>query len=208
MPAQQELELRTWGGKRPGAGRPPAGERAGASHARRDAMRPSHPVHVTLRFADRVWNLRSERSFVVIHRALDAVRRRADVRVVHYDILGNHLHTILEADGPRALSSAMRALTARLSHGMNELMGTRGRVLADRYHARALRTPAEVRSAVRYVVGNFASHARRRGEPLPDGWVDPFSSAVVKVPRAAQQVLFPQAVTSEAGTWLLRTSGA
>lgn len=67
--------------------------------------------------ADHVWNLRSERAWAVIHRALEAARLRPDARVVHYSVLGNHVHAILEALGERALSNAVRALSIRLAKG-------------------------------------------------------------------------------------------
>ncbi len=204
MPIQQSFELRTWGGKRRGAGRPSARDGDAQPHVARDAFTRPMPVHVTLRFLDHVWNLRSERSFAVIHRALEGARRRPEARVVHFDVLGNHLHLICKADSSKALSNAVRALSIRLSRGLGRMMGRRGPVFADRYDAHVLRTPAEVQHAVRYVLGNFASHARRRREPMREGWVDPFSSAVVKVPRGAQGVLFAEGVTRAARTWLLR----
>jgi tRNA threonylcarbamoyladenosine modification (KEOPS) complex Pcc1 subunit len=55
--------------------------------------------------AEAVWNLRSERSFALIHRALDASRRRPDRRVVHFSVQGNHVHLIVEARGVSALSN-------------------------------------------------------------------------------------------------------
>jgi len=68
-----------------------------------------------------------------------------------------------------------------------------------------LRTPAEVRNAVRYVLGNFESHAVRRGElRSTTGWVDPFSSAAARGPREAQLALFPEVATMAPETWLLR----
>jgi REP element-mobilizing transposase RayT len=204
MPEQQALELRTWGGKRRGAGRPSRRDGDALPHGARERVGRSQPVHVTLRMADYVWNLRSERSYAVIHVALEAARRRPDARVVHFSIQGNHVHLILEADGTRALANTVRALSIRLARGLNRMMGRSGPVFADRYHAHVLRTPAEVRNALRYVVGNFASHAARRGEPTRGGFVDPFSSAVVKVPREAQGVLFAEPVTCAAETWLLR----
>jgi hypothetical protein len=79
-------------------------------------------------------------------------------------------------------------------------------VFDDRYYAHVLKTPAEVRNAVRYVLGNFASHARRRGEPLPEDFVDPFSSAGGSAPRAGQLSLWPEPGTREPQTWLLRTA--
>jgi REP element-mobilizing transposase RayT len=208
MAEQQELAFRTWGGRRHGAGRRSAQERARIPHVGREAVRAYQPVHVTLRMADHVWNLRSERSYAVIHRALEAARRRPDARVVHFSVQGNHVHLIVEAEGSRALANAVRALSIRLARGLNRMMGRSGSVFADRYHAHVLRTPAEVRNALRYVVGNFASHAARRGKPPRSGWVDPFSSASVKAPRTAQRVLFAEAVTRPAGTWLGRSAEA
>jgi putative transposase len=204
-PQQQSLDLRTWGGKRHGAGRKPDGERARDPHARRGDLRPYHPVHVTFRVAGHVWNLRSERSFRLIDAALRGSQRRSGCRVVHYSVQGNHLHLIVEADGKRAFSNGIRALGIRLALGLNRMMGRTGPVFADRYNAHVLRTPAEVRNAVRYVLGNFESHAARRGEPRSTkGWVDPFSSAARKAPREAQQELFVEPATVKARTWSLR----
>lgn len=203
--AQQDLPLPLRGGKRRGAGRKPAAQRAGRSHAARESFGRAQPVHVTLRVADHVWNLRSQRSFRVFHRAVNGVRRVTGFRVVHFDVLGNHLHFIVEADGPRRLASGMRALTIRLALGLNAMMGRKGEVFPDRYHAHVLRTPAEVRNALRYVLGNFESHAERRGEPRSTkGWVDPFSSAARKAPRESQLALFVDPATSGAQSWLLR----
>jgi len=61
---------------------------------------------------------------------------------------------------------------------MNHLMGRKGRVLADRYHAHVLKTPTEVRHAVSYIRNNRRHHAAAFGEDLPEGWVDPFSSSI------------------------------
>jgi putative transposase len=88
-------------------------------------------VHVTLRMADFVWNLRSERSYAVLHRALEAARRRCDSGIVHFSIQGNHVHVIMEAAGKSALSNAVRALSIRVSRGLNRMMGRTGPVFAD-----------------------------------------------------------------------------
>lgn len=205
---QQSFELTTWGGKRRGAGRRSARPRAAAPHVAREEVRPYQPVHVTLRMADPVWNLRSERSFRIVDAALRAARRWPDFRIAHFSIQGNRVHLIAEAGGARALASGMRALSIRLARGLNAMMGRTGPVLADRYHAHVPRTPAEVRNALRYVLGNFASHAARRGERTPRGWVDPFSSRTVKPAREAQQPLFVEAATQEPRTWLLRRGAA
>jgi len=103
---QQTLVLRTWGGKRPGAGRKPLGERRRIPHLARGPFRASQPVHVTLRVAGHVWNLRSERSYLILHAALDAVRRRRGFRVAHFSIQETTSTSVVEADGPGAWRTA------------------------------------------------------------------------------------------------------
>src|SRR5262245_10220087 len=46
---QGTLEFKSWGGARQGAGRKREGERARVAHAKRPALKPSHPMHITLR---------------------------------------------------------------------------------------------------------------------------------------------------------------
>jgi hypothetical protein len=158
-----------------------------------------------MRVADHVWNLRSRRSFRVFDSAIRGARKRRGFRVVHFSVQGNHLHLIVEASGTRAFALGVRGLSVRLARGLNRMMGRSGPVFEDRYHAHVLRTPAEVRNAVSYVLGNFESHAERRGEPRSSkGWVDPFSSAAMKAPQREQLALFEEEVTAPAETWLLR----
>jgi REP element-mobilizing transposase RayT len=204
--SQRSFVFTTWGGERIGAGRKRRRPRRAVAHRPREDFRPYHPVHVTLRMADHVWNLRSERSFGVIHGSVHDVRTRDDFRVPEFTILGNHLHLIVEAASRRALSTGMRALTIRLARRLNAMMKRSGPVLEDRYHMHVLRTLAEVRNAVRYVRDNFASHAKRRAEPVGAGWVDPFGSAAGREPRLGQRSLWPEPATREAQTWLLRSA--
>jgi hypothetical protein len=163
---------------------------------------------VTFRVLEHVWNLRSERAFRVIDGALRGAQRRPGFRVVHYTVQGNHLHLIVEADGARTFALRVRGLAVRLARGLNAMMGRSGPVLADRYDAHVLRTPAEVRNAVRYVLGNFESHAVRRGERRSTtGWVDPFSSEARRAARREQLELFELVATARPRTWLLRRAG-
>lgn len=107
---------------------------------------------------------------------------------MHYSVQGNHLHLIVEAADAPTLSRGMQGLATRLARRANALAGRRGSVFADRYHARALATPREVKHAVRYVLGNYRHHAR---EHLPRGFVDPLTS------RAEAPLVAPS-------VWLLR----
>jgi REP element-mobilizing transposase RayT len=190
-----------WGGSRPGSGRKPRAEEAGISHERRLQVDPHSAVHVTLSAREHVWNLRSRRCHAVIASALRGVLSRADFRVVHFSVQGNHVHLVVEAHDADALARGMRSLSGRIAIGLNRLMGLRGRVFTDRYHAHVLRTPTEVRRVLAYVLGNFASHALRRGESVAATFVDPWSSAAERGPDGeAPPVSAPE-------TWLLRNGG-
>ncbi len=126
------------------------------------------PLHVTMRMERRVYSLRSARSMRVIERTLRGGASREGFRVVKVSIQGNHIHLLVEADDKRALSSGMRGLSIRLAKGMNRLMRSHGRVVGDRYHARALATPTEVRTVMHYL-----EHNRRHHFPsLPQCYVD------------------------------------
>jgi REP element-mobilizing transposase RayT len=201
-----------------GAGRKPLGARAGVSHHGRPAVTASSPVHVTLRVLPHVWNLRSQRALRVVEGALEAATAaRRTFRVVHFALEGNHLHLLVEADGQRALSSGMQGLCIRLAKGLNRMMGRRGKVFADRYHARVLETPSEVRNALAYVLLNHRSHLARLGKPVGRGGVDRFSSGrwfdgwrgggagVAAAPTAPAVRGGARRPTAAPRTWLLRT---
>ncbi|MBL8718430.1 MAG: transposase [Myxococcales bacterium] len=183
------LPVRTRGGARPGAGRPP--KKGSVSHRRRPSVSPAQPLHVTLRFAEHVWNLRSQRCL----RPIDAALRSLDAdraRVTHFSVQGNHVHLVVEAQDRRALTTAMRSLTIRIARRLNQVMRRRGRVLAYRYHARALRSPTEVRNVVRYVLANHAKHVP--GAPLADAWssAPAFTAwSAIGLPEAAVRYALP-----------------
>jgi hypothetical protein len=96
---------------------------------------------------------------------------RADFRIVEYTVQEDHIHLIAEAAHARALSGGVRGLAIRLARALNRLLGRRGRVWDDRYHARALTTPRAVRHALVYVLMNFRKH----GQPGTE--IDLYSSA-------------------------------
>ena len=191
--SQLGFEFRTWGGKRARAGRKPAGARAGVSHRPRPELPRRLPIHVTLRMAPEVYNLRSRRSFRAIERSLQLASDRFDVRITSFSVQGNHIHLLVEAASRTALGRAIKGLSIRIAKGLNRMMHRQGRVLGDRYHAHVLRTPTEVKRAIHYIKDNAKKHAAERGEIYSAGYVDPYSSA------GAPHVTLPAAQT-----WLLR----
>lgn len=191
---QLELRFRKRGGKRAGAGRKPKGDEAGVSHLRRPSFARPLPVHVTLRMARHVYNLRTRRGCSVVARAIVRSAERFGVRIVSFSVQGNHIHLIVEAAATEALSRAMQGFSIRIAKGLNAMMHRRGRVLADRYHARPLRTPCEVRRAIAYVRNNHRRHMAGVGVPLSSRYIDPYASdgAHIALPRPHTWLLRPR----------------
>ncbi len=168
--AQGAFVFRMWGGRRLGAGRPSRSERRTVPHRRRIPHDPRVPVHVTLRVATGIPSLRDSPSFDAVRRALAAVPGPS-FRVLHFSVQHDHMHLLVEADRAAGLVRGCQGLAVRLAKAINRALRRRGTVWGDRYHARWLRTPREVRNALVYVLQNFRKHiAGARG-------LDPQSSA-------------------------------
>jgi REP-associated tyrosine transposase len=168
---------RTWGGRRPGAGRKP-GKNPRIPHVRRGPFRRVLPAHVTIRVRSDVPSLRTVPIVHEIERTFSVGRERPGFRLVHYSLQGNHAHFIVEAQDHEALGRGMMAIGSRLARAVNRVAGRAGRVLADRYHARVLPTPKEVHGALRYVLLNARKHAAKAREAIGKGVrLDPASSA-------------------------------
>ena len=163
-PRQEELPFRSHGGRRKGAGRK-RGNRV--SHDARPKFHKATPVHVTLRMREYVWNLRSCRSFRRIRRALAAAKDRFGLRIIEFCVLGNHVHLLVEADDDAALSRGIQGLAIRIAKALNAMMKRAGKVFADHFHSRLLRSPTELVRAIQYVLKNAAHHYALTG---PDAY--------------------------------------
>jgi hypothetical protein len=94
----------------------------------------------------------------------------------------------------------VKGLLVRVARALNRLWRRRGAVVADRYHAHALRTPREARNALVYVLQNARKHLgrlagldRASSAACFDGW-----TAGAPAPAAARRVV------AAPRTWLLR----
>jgi len=177
----KQLRLPTWGGKRAGAGRKRKSPVPLVSHKKRPEHVARFPLHVVLRVRKDGPRLRAKPVFAEIRAALAACAMMDGFRLVHFSVQSNHLHLIVEADSTGALTRGMRGLTVRLARAVNRAAGRSGRLFGDTYFSRPLKTPAEVRRAVRYVLDNQMLHGGL------DPQTDPYAGAL-----------------SPAGSWLLR----
>jgi REP element-mobilizing transposase RayT len=123
--------------------------------------------------------LREGRAYAAIRRVFAAANESAErcgrARVVHYSVMSNHLHLLVESPSRDGLSRGVQGLATRLARAVNGLAGCSGKVFADRYHARILKTPREVRHALVYVLNNARRHGLVRGRTR-ETWIDPYSS--------------------------------
>ena len=113
---QLELPVRTWGGRRRGAGRKPAPGRGSVPHRRRLTHDRHCPVHVTLRASAAVPSLRHERLFIAIRNAL-AAASLSRFRVLNFSVQTDHLHLLVEADEPTGFERGVRGLAIPRGEG-------------------------------------------------------------------------------------------
>jgi REP element-mobilizing transposase RayT len=140
------------------ARRPSRTARDCKAHCARSRHCHRHPVHVTLRRVRCLPSLRAPIVFAALRRGFSAASRRW-FRVVHFGVQVDHLHLLIEADDNLSLSRGMIGLTVRLARACNRAFARHGSVWSERFHARALRTPREVRHCLVYVLMNRKKHA-------------------------------------------------
>lgn len=195
------------GGRRKGAGRKPNGERPGVPHDTRKALAARFPVHVTAKLREHLPPLRRRDAYAALRAAFAAGCDRSGFRLIHYAVLNDHLHFVVEAGSRSVLSRGVQGLLVRIARTLNRLWRRHGRVFADRYHDRILTSPREVRNALRYVLGNGKKHAKEgRMVDVPQA-IDTYTSAPrfdgyreTIVVRGLESIVRP---VTDAHTWLL-----
>ena len=125
---------------------------------------------VTIRLLPGLASLRADDSHALVSAAFAAGSSEV-FRVIEYSIQSNHVHALVEAQNEGALTRGMTGLAVRIARGLNRLLRRVGSVFSDRFHARILRTPREVRNALLYVLQNARKHGSWRAR-VPD----PYSS--------------------------------
>ncbi len=159
-------------------------------------------MHVTLRVRAGLPSLRSKAAHTALLAAILACNDRFGLRVVHYVALSNHLHLICEANDDDLLRRGASALVVGLAHALNKIWNRSGPVFGDRFHARSLSSPREVRNVLAYVLLNAEHHGLHIEGGLDpcssaawfDGWMDEVGRAIP--PRSVSPLSAPQ-------TWLL-----
>ena len=101
-------------------------------------------MQVTARIREGLPSLRGSLAHAVVLGAFRAGCDRFGFRLVHFAVLGNHVHYLAEARDRRSLTAGLRGLHVRVARRLDDHWGRRGNVFPDRFHERALRSPREV----------------------------------------------------------------
>ena len=133
-------------------------------------------MHVTLRGRRDLPSLRRH-VFGAVRDAIAKASRDA-FRVVHFSVQRDHVHLIVEGADRARVIRGIQGLVIRVALAVNRAAQRRGTVWDDRYHARELRSPREVRNAIAYVLLNWKKHSRDArvaidgcsSGPWFDGW--------------------------------------
>ncbi len=162
-----------WGGARKGAGKKKKRWREGAPHRRRVFPRRWSPHHVTLSLKRDCPSLRTNPTFSLALRVFQEEKKRSGFRLLAWTLQKNHLHLIVEASSPEALSRSIQGIQVRLARGWNRIWKRKGRVFAGRFHSRLVQSPGDARRVLAYVLKNHLRHGVKI--PCP---VDPGSSGL------------------------------
>src|SRR5580693_9604243 len=196
------------GGWRPGAGRPK--QKGTVSHQTRAPFAKRFPQHVTMRLGADTPPIARDWLMKRVIRPCITLCEKPFFRVVEFNVLSNHVHLICEADDAMTLARGVQGLAIRLARRLNTALKRKGKLFGPRYHAVALRSPAQVRNTLRYVLLNRKHHAAT--QRFFAGWIDPYSSgawfrgwdAPIRINVATSELVGLDAPTRPPRTWLLR----
>jgi putative transposase len=197
------------GGWRPRAGR--KRQKNTVSHQTRPAFPTRFPQHVTMRLGADTPPIASEWLMKRVIRPCIALCEKPTFRVVEFNVLSNHLHLVCEANDAMTLARGVQGLAIRLARRLNTALKRKGKFFGPRYHAVALRSPAQVRNTLRYVLLNRKHHAAA-DKRFFAGWIDPYSSgawfrgwqAPIRANGVISDLVRLEPPTKSPKTWLLR----
>ncbi len=152
-PRQEKLPLKQkfkHGGFRIGAGRP---ESDFQTHSARETLTGNHPLHITFKIKTGLPNLRQKRFYQAFKKSVLKAQKKG-LNLLHFSILSNHVHMIVEIADNETLHSALKSLNTAFAKRVNFLIGRVGAVLRERFHMHILKTPTEYIKVLRYVLMN------------------------------------------------------
>lgn len=139
-----------------GAGRPSIHDR-GIRHIARDEIKRLTVLHLTVKIDKTKAGLKNKEALKLLHKSILKARKQG-LAIIHYTLERDHVHLMVEASNNAILGKGMQAFGITLSKGVNKIKSLKGRVFKTRYHFRKLKTSAEIRNALNYILGNAVKH--------------------------------------------------
>lgn len=150
---RKQLSLNLYKGKR-GGRRPNSGRRRihspGVAHRTREIVKERTALHINVKIKAYI---RNKLCLQILKKAIKNARSHG-LRIIHFSLQTNHLHLIIEATNNEILTRGMRSLTITFAKGV-----AKGRIQLERYHLHVLKTKAETKNAIHYVLFNEQKHA-------------------------------------------------
>jgi REP element-mobilizing transposase RayT len=116
--------------------------------------------------------------YAALRMATLVAAKRDEFRIVHASIQRSHVHLLVEAESGEALTRGLSGFLISAARHINGALGVRCARVFERYHARSLATPREVRNCIAYVLNNWRHHGEHRARDAARWRVDKYSSAV------------------------------
>ena len=145
----------------------------------RPAITRHVPVHVTMRISAAVGSMRKRHMYRAVQQATLHAFAAKQVRIVHFSIQHDHLHAIVEADDRDRLARGLQGFQICAARRINTKIQRTGTVFTDRYHARLLTNPRQVRNTIAYVLNNWRRHREDRRGVFRGFRIDPFASSIM-----------------------------
>lgn len=152
---QLAFKIKTWGGRRKGAGRPNLSK--AVSHMKRETVTSKTPVMITLKLKPELKSLRCGSMHKQLKKSL-AGAKKVGLGVSHYTLENNHLHIFAEANDNEVLARGMMSFGSSFGKGIRKFNGGSGSVFLGRYYVSVLKNPTQTKNALAYVLLNRTKH--------------------------------------------------
>lgn len=145
----------TWGGLRPGAGRPKTS--AFVSHLSRPRVGKQRPLLITLKLRSAFDDIRTPEFFEVFEKACLRARRFG-LRIIHFSLLPNKILLFVEFKKQEELQKSFKSLNTTLAVYLKKAflkktgLTHRGAVFLGRFEMKVISSPEESRQALRDVL--------------------------------------------------------
>ncbi|MFT5287089.1 MAG: REP element-mobilizing transposase RayT [Planctomycetota bacterium] len=154
-------------------------------------------MHVTVKLQGGIPNLRQKHVIEALECCFSKAKDRFEFELNAYTVMSNHFHFLVYVHSNEALRRGMQGLNIRIARTINRLFDRKGKVFADRFHARVVRGWNAIKKALRYVVQN----ARKHQVSIPAGQWDRYSSGHYRHTRSTKAKPLP--VLHASGSFLI-----